>query len=54
MDQSRRVLFYVTPEPGVSLEPYVEHWVDLSGIVEVRGGMGNSEYMRVVRISLLR
>ncbi len=54
LDQSRRVLFYVTAEPGISLEPYVEHWVDLTGIVEVRGDVRGGDYMRVVRIALIR
>src|SRR5262249_19668491 len=48
------VAFYVTPEPGINLEPYVERPVDLHGYIEVRGDVRGADYMRVVRVYLLR
>jgi hypothetical protein len=48
------VAFYVTPEPGINLEQFVERLVDLQGIVEVRGDVRGGEYMRVSGVYVLR
>ena len=54
IDANRRILYYVTGEPGVSLSPYLERWVELFGVTEVRGDVRGADYMRVSRVSLVK
>jgi hypothetical protein len=54
MDANRRIMFYVTGEPGVNLSPYLERWVELFGTTEVRGDVRGADYMRVSRVTLVR
>lgn len=54
IDGNRRIMYYVTGEPGVNLSPYLERWVELFGVTEVRGDIRGADYMRVSRVSLVR
>src|SRR5262245_8769296 len=54
IDANRRIMFYVTGEPGVNLSPYLERWVELYGTSEVRGDVRGADYMRVSRVTLVR
>lgn len=54
INSNRQIMYYVTAEPGVNLGPYLEHWVELFGAVEVRGDVRGADYMRVSRINLVK
>jgi hypothetical protein len=54
LDRQRRLLYYVTAEPGLNLEPFVERWVDLHGTVEARPDVRGAPHLRVVHVFLLR
>jgi len=45
---------YVTAEPGVDLEPYVNKIVELHGVVRVRGDVRGGNHMTVAGVVLLK
>lgn len=54
LDRQRSLVYYVTPEPGLNLEPFVERWVDLHGTVENRPDVRGAPHLRVTHVYLLR
>ncbi|MCX7700496.1 MAG: hypothetical protein N2039_06430 [Gemmataceae bacterium] len=54
LDRQRNLMYYVTAEPGLNLEPFVERWVDLHGTVENREDVRGAPHLRVAHVFLLR
>jgi hypothetical protein len=54
IDANRRIMYYVTGDAGVNLAPYVERWVELFGVAEVRGDVRGADYLRVSRVMLVK
>ena len=49
-----RTRLYVTAQPGVNLEGYLNRYVELIGSVNYRGDIRGGDYMSVSRINVLR